>query len=156
MDKYYLKFNSTIGEFTLVQSSDNFITNVSITSIDVSGLTLKETELLIQAKTEICEYLKGLRKEFTVPFKQETTPFQKKVYDVLAEIPYGYKLTYSDIAYLIGKEGGSRAVGNALGRNNILLLVPCHRVVGKTSLGGFSSGLKVKEQLLKLEKSLEL
>lgn len=75
------------------------------------------------------------------------------VWKVAQKIPYGEVRTYKDIAKLIGKPLASRAVGNALGRNPIPILVPCHRVIASNgTLGGYSSGLKIKKTLLSLEK----
>lgn len=150
-DKYYCVLENEYGTFTLIESDDNFITGVYAEEFDVKNLIFKETKLLKELKEQLTLYFRGNLKKFTVPFNQNSTSFQKEVYDVLVQVPYGYTITYGDIAYLIGKEKGSRAVGNALGKNNLLILVPCHRVVSKTSLGGFSSGMELKEKLLKLE-----
>ncbi len=153
MDKYYIKLKNNFGQFTLVESDDHFITGIYAEEVDVRKLILKETPLLLKLKQQLNEYFNKERKVFEIPFKQPLTPFQKEVYDVLLSVPYGYTLTYGDIAFLVGKEKGSRAVGNALGRNNLLLVVPCHRVLGKGSLGGFSSGIELKKKLLDLEGS---
>ena len=83
------------------------------------------------------------------------TPFQKQVWKELAKIPFGKVKTYGEIAESLGKPGASRAVGTACGKNPLMLVVPCHRVVGRSGLGGFSGGgLPVKRQLLSLESSL--
>ncbi len=151
MDKYFIKLDSIIGPLTLIENNDGIISGIYLEEVDVSNLVNLETPMLKKLKDELNEYFAGKRKEFTVPFIQPLTPFQEEVYNVLKDVTYGYSLTYGDIAYLLNKEGGARAVGNALGRNNILILMPCHRVLGKNSLGGFSSGLEAKRKLLKLE-----
>lgn len=154
MDKYYIKLNSPIGKLTLVESSEKVISGIYLNKdLDKSLINL-ETPLLAKLKKQLTEYFEGTRKDFDIPFKQKSTLFQKDVYDILKEVSYGYTVTYGDIAYLLDKEKGARAVGNALGKNNILILVPCHRVLGKNSLGGFTGGLEVKKKLLKLEGSV--
>lgn len=150
-DKYYIKLKNDFGTFTLIEGENNYITGIYVTEVDVSNLINKRTPLLEELERQLKLYFSGELKQFNIKTKQKLTPFQKKVYDVLNEVPYGYTLTYSDIAYLIDNEKGSRAVGNALGRNNILLIMPCHRVLGKNSLGGFSSGVELKKKLLTLE-----
>lgn len=83
------------------------------------------------------------------------TNFQRSVYSALLDLPPGATTTYSGLAQRIGKPAASRAVGAALGSNPILLLVPCHRVIGRDgSLTGFAAGLSIKRRLLKLEGAL--
>ena len=80
------------------------------------------------------------------------TEFQRRVYEETRAIPPGEVRTYGEIAQAIGKPGASRAVGNALGRNPACIVIPCHRVVGANGgLGGFTSGLRWKRDLLRLE-----
>lgn len=79
------------------------------------------------------------------------TEFQRRVWSALQKIPFGKTSTYSQIAAAIGKPQSLRAVGNACGANPIPVLVPCHRVVAKCGLGGFSSGLSWKRRLLRRE-----
>ena len=81
-----------------------------------------------------------------------STEFEKDVYAVLREVPYGKTVGYGDIATAIGKPLAFRAVGNALGRNELPIVIHCHRVVNSNgALGGFSAGLHIKRFLLKLE-----
>ena len=80
------------------------------------------------------------------------TPFQKQVWEAVRLIPYGETRSYGWVAQQIGKSKAARAVGQALGKNPFLIVVPCHRVIsGDGSLGGFGGGLEMKEKLLKLE-----
>ena len=80
------------------------------------------------------------------------TPFTLEVHRIIAQIPYGATLTYGDLAVLTGKPGAARAVGTACGKNPVLLVVPCHRVVGAHGLGGFGSGgLELKKRMLRIE-----
>lgn len=107
--------------------------------------------------TELVEYLQGERKYFTIPFDFHGTPFQVAVWNALCEISYGQTQSYSDIASYIQKPAAIRAVGAAIGANPILIIVPCHRVIGKNgSLTGYRGGLDMKTQLLQLERERSL
>ena len=88
----------------------------------------------------------------------EGSPFERRVWDVTRRVRYGTVVSYGTLAARIGVPGGARAVGNALGKNPVPIVVPCHRVIhGDKSIGGFSSGLKWKRFLLELERGqLEL
>ncbi len=102
--------------------------------------------------TELEEYAAGARTEFTFPVAPGGTAFDRRVWEAVAEIPYGETRTYGEIARAIGTPGGARAVGTANGRNPIPPVIPCHRVVavgGK--LGGYGGGLDLKRRLLNLE-----
>lgn len=153
MDRYYIQLNSPIGLLTLIENKDSLISGIHLNFFPDETLIKLETPLLKLLKKQLNEYFAGSRKEFTIPFKQKLTPFQKEVYDVLKDVGYGYTIEYGDIAYLLNNEKASRAVGNALGKNNILILVPCHRVLGKNSFGGFTGGIETKKKLLMLEGS---
>jgi len=99
------------------------------------------------------EYLAGERTAFDVPLCPRGTPFQQKVWHALQTIPYGQTRSYGEIAEQIGKPKACRAVGMANHVNPILILIPCHRVVGKnSSLTGYAAGLELKQRLLELEK----
>lgn len=110
------------------------------------------TPLLRKAAEEIGEYFAGSRRKFTLPLAPEGTPFQQKVWEALRTIPYGETRTYKQIAIQIGHNQSFRAVGMA-NSNPIVIVVPCHRVIGYDGkLTGYAGGLDVKEQLLALEK----
>lgn len=112
------------------------------------------SELLQKARQELEEYFAGIRREFDLPLHMHGTEFQVKVWNALRQIPYGETCSYQDIAERIGNPKACRAVGGANNKNQILILVPCHRVIGKDgSLVGFGGGLDMKEYLLKLERS---
>lgn len=113
---------------------------------------LGESPLLQQAAAEVMEYLAGERITFSVPVKAHGTRFQEAVWDALQRIPFGETRSYGEIAQEVGSPKGARAVGMACNRNPILLMIPCHRVVGSTGkLVGFACGLSMKERLLQLE-----
>jgi O-6-methylguanine DNA methyltransferase len=102
---------------------------------------------------EVQEYFRGTRKDLRdIPLDLSgSTPFERRVYEVTREIPFGKVATYGQIAKAMGKPNAQRAVGNALGKNPIGIVIPCHRVVGWDSLGGFTGGLEHKKKLLRFE-----
>ncbi|MDM5154580.1 methylated-DNA--[protein]-cysteine S-methyltransferase [Bacillus sp. DX1.1] len=105
-----------------------------------------------QCITELDEYFQQKRTEFTVPLQADGTPFQKNVWDALYTIPYGQSASYLDIAEQVGNTKAVRAIGGANSRNPISIIVPCHRVIGKSGkLVGYAGGLWRKEWLLKHE-----
>lgn len=99
---------------------------------------------------QLREYFAGRRNQFEVPLDfGSMTPFTRSVLSATAEVPFGQVCTYRDIAERVGKPRATRAVGNALHRNPIPVVVPCHRVVGSDgSLVGYGGGLDIKEELL--------
>ena len=107
-----------------------------------------------QATRELTEYFAGQRREFSVPLDLRGTPFQRAVWAQLQKIPYGETCSYEDLARAVRKPPTAcRAVGQANGRNRIVILIPCHRVVNKDgSLGGYGGGLWRKKFLLELER----
>jgi len=82
------------------------------------------------------------------------TPFQMKAWEGISKIPFGKTMTYGEVAAMIGCPGGARAVGQAMGRNPLPLIFPCHRVVAAYGLGGFSGGLELKRYILNRERNL--
>lgn len=101
---------------------------------------------------ELMEYIDGKRTEFTCEMDYKGTDFQMSVWRALCNIPFGKTRSYSEIAMEIGKPTAVRAAGAAIGANPLLIVVPCHRVIGKNgTLTGFRGGLDMKERLLRLE-----
>jgi methylated-DNA-[protein]-cysteine S-methyltransferase len=108
--------------------------------------------LLGRATQQLTEYFAGQRRDFDLPIAPAGTAFQHEVWRVLMTIGYGETRTYGDIAAQLGDRGASRAVGNAVGRNPLPLLIPCHRVIGSDgSLTGFAGGIAAKRYLLAME-----
>lgn len=106
------------------------------------------------AFTEISRYLAGEIKNINIDYKIFGTEFQKLVWSEIGKIPYGKTATYGEIAQSMGKPKAARAVGAACNKNPLLLVIPCHRVVGANGkLVGYAGGLDLKSQLLTLEKS---
>lgn len=115
----------------------------------------KETDLIRETKKQLDEYFKGNRESFNIPMNLEGTDFQKSVWKALQDIPYGETKSYSEIAEYINNPKACRAVGLANNKNPISIIIPCHRVIGKSGkLVGYGGGLHIKEKLLELEKSL--
>ena len=101
---------------------------------------------------QLAQYFAGTRRTFTVPLRPAGTPFQHAVWDAIAAIPYGTTATYTELAEQVGRPTAVRAVGAAVGRNPLTVVVPCHRVVGADgSLTGYAGGLGRKRVLLALE-----
>lgn len=118
--------------------------------------TLMQDDQQMQAyKTELIEYFQGKRKQFTLPLDLYGTPFQLAVWNALCDIPFGQTRAYSDIANQIKKPKAVRAVGAAIGANPVLIVVPCHRVIGKNgALTGFRCGMEMKKTLLQIESGI--
>jgi len=103
---------------------------------------------------QLGEYLDGTRTQFDLPLGARGTAFQRRVWALIAEIPYGHTTTYGDLARRLGGDANARDVGGAVGRNPLSILVPCHRVVGSTGkLTGYAGGLARKRALLDLERT---
>lgn len=116
-------------------------------NVDAASPVLKE------GVKQLEEYFAGKRKDFDLPLKQDGTLFQQKAWDYLSTIPYGETVSYKDEAVAIGSPKACRAVGSANGRNNIAVIIPCHRVVNEgKGMGGYAYGLDIKRHLLELEK----
>ncbi|MDU1891900.1 MAG: methylated-DNA--[protein]-cysteine S-methyltransferase [Dysgonomonas sp.] len=147
MKAYY---ESPVGIIEITET-DGHISSVLIVS---SASKNDSTPLLGEAVKQLEEYFSGKRKVFDLPLKQTGTPFQMKAWDYLNTIPYGQTVSYKDEAIAVSSAKACRAVGSANGRNNIAIIVPCHRVVNEgKGLGGYAYGLEVKEFLLNLEKA---
>jgi methylated-DNA-[protein]-cysteine S-methyltransferase len=112
-----------------------------------------KNKTLIQISAQFEAYFADDKHQIKSAFKLHGTDFQKRVWQAISAIPRGQVLTYGQIAHQIGS--GPRAVANACGANNLPLIIPCHRVVAKTGLGGFMqgdpNGLKIKKWLLNHE-----
>lgn len=112
-----------------------------------------DVPVLLEAKRQLEEYFAGKRQTFDLPLAPKGTTFQRDVWQALLEIPYGETTTYGALAERVNRPKAARAVGMVLNKNPIPIIIPCHRVVGKSgSLTGFAWGLEAKRCLLVLEK----
>ena len=149
-DKFVSYYESPIGVLK-IECNGNAITSLAKTS-ERFELT-DDLPIVVKLKKELDEYFIGKRKVFDLPLKFNGTKFQERVWNALLKIPYGEIRTYKDIATAIGNDKASRAVGMANNKNNIIILIPCHRVIGSNGkLVGYAGGLETKEYLLNLEK----
>ena len=147
----FYDYNTKFGKI-FIEADDDFVTQISFSKLCRKKL---ETPIIKETFTQLEEYFKGKRKTFNLPLKLEGTDFQKSVWKALLTIPYGKTATYKDIAKIIGNEKASRAVGMANNKNKLLILIPCHRIIGSNgNLTGYAGGLEIKQQLLSLEKSI--
>jgi len=106
--------------------------------------------------TQLRDYFSGARQGFDLRLDLDGTEFQRRVWAALADIPYGETTTYAKLARRVGRPGSARAVGAAVGRNPVSIILPCHRVVGSDGrLTGYAGGLKVKKKLLAIEGASE-
>ncbi|NJD57033.1 MAG: methylated-DNA--[protein]-cysteine S-methyltransferase [Nitrospirae bacterium] len=150
LSEYYDILRSSIGTLYLIFCSSS-LTGISFEK--PSGIISRQTKHSIAAKKELGEYFLDGRMEFSIKTSfAEGTEFEKEVWAVLADIPYGETRTYKWIADKMGKPHASRAVGNALAKNPIPLIYPCHRIIESDgSIGGYTPGIDIKRRLLEIE-----
>lgn len=158
MNYVYKLMPSPIGELKLV-GSDRGLAAIQWKTQKASGVPVRATTedpghpVLVETQRQLTEYFAGKRKTFDLKLDFVGTEFQKSVWAELLKIPFGETRTYGQIAKQLGNENAMRAVGAANGRNPIPIVAPCHRVIGASgSLVGFGGGLKMKAQLLDLER----
>jgi methylated-DNA-[protein]-cysteine S-methyltransferase len=107
---------------------------------------------LVAARTQLAEYFAGKRRDFDLPLAPQGSDFQQRVWDALLRVGYGRTSTYGALARALARPAAARAVGAAVGRNPIAIVVPCHRIIGADgSLTGYAGGLDRKTSLLALE-----
>lgn len=104
--------------------------------------------LAIQAIEQLIQYFSGNRRTFELPIHQQGSAFQQRVWNELMNIPFGKTITYLELSRRLGDPKAIRAAASANGKNNVVIIVPCHRVVGSHDLGGYSAGLGRKKWLL--------
>ncbi len=148
--QYYYEYDTELGLMSIIEEKNKII-ELSINKT-IKDAQKVETNLINQTYKEIQEYLNGKRIKFDIPILIRGTEFQKKVWKKLISVPYGEVVSYKFIATQLGNPNSSRAVGNACNKNPLLIIVPCHRILGSDkSLKGFAAGIGIKEKLLKLE-----
>lgn len=151
---YFKTYDTVIGKIIIEESEEKISRIEIVNGTEKFDGKEEETELINKTYKELDEYFRCKRKTFDIPLKIEGTEFQKKVWNALLEIPYGETRSYLEIAKRIGNPKASRAVGMANHNNKIIIIIPCHRVIGSNKkLIGYAGGLDVKEKLLKLEQN---
>lgn len=149
-NKYY---KSPIGIINVLYAEEGVYKITLVKSIPEDYFEERKNDLGDKVVSELKEYFNGQRKEFDFPLIIVGTDFQRAVWKELKKINYGEVKTYSDIAKNIGKPNACRAVGNANNKNPFMIVIPCHRVVGKNkNSGGYAFGIDIKDKLLELEK----
>jgi methylated-DNA-[protein]-cysteine S-methyltransferase len=149
MNLYTSYYSSPLG-FLKLQCSGEHIKAVLFE--DEAGEETGDHELLQLCSGQLDEYFSGKRRIFELPLSQDGTAFQSKVWDLLCDIPYGKTISYNDLAKQYGDLKAIRAVASANGKNNLAIIVPCHRVIGSNhSLTGYAGGLWRKKWLLEHE-----
>jgi methylated-DNA-[protein]-cysteine S-methyltransferase len=148
--EYYDILHSPVGTLFLVFGPSALI---GISFEKPSGIVPRQSKISARARKELEEYFTEGRTEFTISTSfAEGTGFEQEVWGALKEVPYGETRTYKWIAEKIGKPHAFRAVGNALGKNPIPIIYPCHRIIESDgSIGGYSSGVDIKRRLLEIE-----
>ncbi len=151
MTKAYYK--SPLGWIEII-SDDKYLLAMSFTrnkkGRNATSLVLKK---IIR---QLDEYFHNKRQAFDIPIKLSGTAWQNLVWQELVKIPFGHIISYQDLANMVGKPKAARAIGNAVNKNKIGIIVPCHRVIGSDgSLVGYEGGLHLKKYLLKHENVLK-
>lgn len=142
-------YDSLVG---LLMLEERYGKIVKLDNVDYRTLKEEMNPVLENAIKQLDEYFKGARKDFDLEIEMFGTPYMLKVWDELKKIPYGTTISYSELARRVGNIKGARSAGGACGRNNIMIIVPCHRVIGKNGkLVGFGGGLDMKAKLLDFE-----
>ena len=154
---FYKDIPSPVGHIRLITSDKGLVAilwegeDYRRTKLPTPQLLL-EHPILLQTEQQLEEYFKLERREFNIPLDLQGTDFQLKVWQALLDIPYGRVKTYGDLARWLGDIKAVRAVGGALNKNPISIIVPCHRIVGTSGkLVGFAGGVANKAILLDLE-----
>lgn len=160
--QYTARYKSPLGDI-LLASDDAGLTGLWFEGQRYFALHLaadyieKETDILMQAKKWLDIYFSGQKPDFIPPLHVEGTLFHREVCEIMLSIPYGKTMTYGEIAQTIASRRGirkmsARAVGGAVGHNEISIIIPCHRVIGANgNLTGYGGGISRKVRLLELE-----
>lgn len=155
MSLYYDCFDTPIGPLTIA-GDGHALTHVLFPQnrYDVAGRAgwSADPAPLRDARRQLLQFLRGERTTFDLCLAPRGTPFQRRVWQALADIPFGHTWSYQALAAHVGQPTAARAVGAANGRNPLPIVLPCHRVIGRNgALTGFAGGLPTKAALLRLE-----
>jgi len=146
-------YHSPVGLLKIIGTND-YISEVTFhdTSQKAEGNKKHIPPMLINCVEQLIQYFNGQIRVFELPLHQNGTAFQQDVWSILTQIPFGKTISYLELARKTGDTKATRAVANANGRNNIAIIVPCHRVIGSDkTLVGYAGGLWRKKWLLELE-----
>ena len=152
VDRYTFTYATLYGKITINEDGEGNISGVYFPCSNLPIAEDRETEIIIEAISQIREYFSGRRKKFELPLVYQGTEFQESVWSALSEISYGETVTYSELAEKLGNLRSSRAAGTACGKNPIPIIIPCHRVVQSSGgMGMYAGGKALKKKLLDLE-----
>lgn len=150
--KFHGYMNSPLGVIEVVCSSDALLSVSYVENLSEND----NNELLEKVLLQLTEYFNGKRTNFDIPVHFSGTEFQKKAWLELINIPFGDTIYYQEQAIKIGKPKAIRAIGSANSKNKISIIVPCHRVIGKSGdLVGYAGGLSRKKWLIEHEKRIQ-
>lgn len=153
MMRYYSIYSSPLGKLLIVSSKSELLRVQFYKKGDNFNITAEEPEVILKTKLWLDSYFGKENPKIEIPLKLIGTNFQLKVWDLLLKIPYGKTVTYKDIAKNISSNMTAQAVGQAVAKNPIAIIVPCHRVIGSDGLlTGYAGGIENKKRLLDLEK----
>ncbi|MFI9612317.1 methylated-DNA--[protein]-cysteine S-methyltransferase [Streptomyces sp. NPDC052023] len=159
-ETHWTTVGSPLGELLLTADQDGTLTSLSVPG-QKGGRTvqdgwLHDPALFREAREQLAAYFAGELTQFRLRWRTDGTPFRQRVWDAIESLPYGATTTYGEIAARIGAPRAAvRAVGGAIGANPLLVLRPCHRIIGAGgSLTGYAGGLDRKVRLLTLEGAL--
>lgn len=148
---YYYLIPSPIGTLCAAENGGKLIR--LYIGAPPQGAAFMRTPLMAELEKQLGQYFAGSRKRFDIPFEDSGTAWQQSCYRALRNIPYGQQRTYKQLAEAAGNKAAARAAGSACHRNPLLLITPCHRILGANgTLTGFAAGLEAKAVLLRLEK----
>jgi len=160
---YYLKIPSLKKTFGIAKNKSG-VCSITFTyneKLYVKTLTEYYGEEVVKSKAklekdikQVQEYFAGKRKSFDMHVFLKGTKFQTQVWLEISKLKFGETISYSELAKRLKNKGAVRAVGSACGRNPVPVVIPCHRVLAKNSLGGFGGGIELKKKMLKLENIL--
>lgn len=146
-------YSSPIGWIEITATGEG-IASVLFVEKQTAAVSENPPEYILKCQTQLDEYFKGTRRTFDLPLIVKGTQFQMQVWEELAHIPYGKLTTYKALAHKLKTPAAIRAIGNANSRNQLCLIIPCHRVVGSdTNLVGYAGGIWRKEWLIEHEAS---
>jgi methylated-DNA-[protein]-cysteine S-methyltransferase len=150
----YTTMPSPIGEL-LIAGTEDGIAAIHMQPAAPEPSWVRDDDALKDAVAQLEAYFAGELTTFDLPLAPQGSPFQRRVWSALRDIPYGQTESYGTLAERIGRPGAARAVGRANSQNPIAIIVPCHRVIGATGqLTGYAGGMDRKRALLDLERGV--
>lgn len=140
-----------------IEASETEITDISfIQNNSEAEEQEKVNQVIKQCKEELKKYFRGELKNFKIKYHTQGTEFQEKVWKELLNVKYGTTISYKELAKRIGRPTSVRAVANAVGKNKIGIIIPCHRIIGSNgTLTGYAGGIQNKRYLLEIERRVK-